>query len=450
MAEAIVLFRKATDLDPNFAQAWSGLSDAYRLQVDYAGVPSAEALPKAERAVRRALELDDQLAEAHASLGGLLLKMGDAPGARSELQRAIELNPNYAPAYNWLGLYFNSNGEFEKALESYATGLEIDPLSPVLNTNRVVNLGFLGRFDAMKTAAERMIEMIPESKFSYWNMFDYEYSVEGNIDRALVWATKVVATDPNDIRGYRDVAFAFMDLSDYQSAEYWTEKAAEIRAENVDVSSARVWLAVLRGDFAAALRYAREVESLSGNQLYDPEVLRILMYDDLARSQGDKALNRYKLSFPELLAGDEYSITRSNYYLVPDLVHLLRETGATDRADRMLQDLILVLDSIGVLGFAGYGPLKAVALAMAGETEAALSELKGAVEAGWRGGWWYVFDHHPLLEPLRDDPEFQSLRAQVAADIATQLENVRRMEASGELPTNWAQPPATTTSLPPS
>ena len=63
------------------------------------------------------------------------------------------------------------------------------------------------------------------------------------------------------------------------------------------------------------------------------------------------------------------------------------------------------------------------------DKERALVALLTAIDAGWRYNWWYFFDHHPALESLRDDPEFQAMRAEIAADMAEQLKNVRKKAA---------------------
>ncbi len=71
----------------------------------------------------------------------------------------------------------------------------------------------------------------------------------------------------------------------------------------------------------------------------------------------------------------------------------------------------------------------AVAHLQSGDKQNALAALRTAIDAGWRYNWWYFFDHHPVLEPLHDDPEFQAMRAEIAADMATQLMNVQKKAA---------------------
>jgi tetratricopeptide (TPR) repeat protein len=79
-----------------------------------------DVIPRARAAALQALKLDDNLAEAHASLGIIKAQYDwDRPGAAQQLRRAIELNPNYASAHQWLGEYFYANGQFDEALTEF-------------------------------------------------------------------------------------------------------------------------------------------------------------------------------------------------------------------------------------------------------------------------------------------------------------------------------------------
>ena len=98
--KAIEYFQQAIAKDPTYALAYAGLADSYSALADYGFVPPKEAFPKAKEAALKALEIDDTLAEAHASLA--LIKTAydwDWSGAEREYQRAIELNPSYADAH---------------------------------------------------------------------------------------------------------------------------------------------------------------------------------------------------------------------------------------------------------------------------------------------------------------------------------------------------------------
>lgn len=125
--QAVEDFRAAIALDPDYAAAYSGLSDSYLLLASYGNLSSKESLRLAEPMARRALELDPELAEAHASFGLLLRDKGDKEGSVSAFQQAIALNPSYSPAHHWLALSYQDLGRFREAGEALRASLEVDP-----------------------------------------------------------------------------------------------------------------------------------------------------------------------------------------------------------------------------------------------------------------------------------------------------------------------------------
>src|SRR5213595_199053 len=116
LRKAIEFFNQAIAKDPNYALAYGGLADSYLLLPNYGSTSSQEALPPARAAVTKALELDDSLAEAHASLGLLDTLDLDLERALSELERAVQLKPNYATAHHWLALADMTLARFDPAI----------------------------------------------------------------------------------------------------------------------------------------------------------------------------------------------------------------------------------------------------------------------------------------------------------------------------------------------
>src|SRR5205809_810707 len=113
--DAIRYFEQAIAADPRYALAYSGLSDAYALQVDYRGVPVAEGLTRARVYARQALALDDSLAEAHTSLGWVLFIYDwDWDGGAQAFRRAVELNPGYATAHQWYSFILAALGQLDR------------------------------------------------------------------------------------------------------------------------------------------------------------------------------------------------------------------------------------------------------------------------------------------------------------------------------------------------
>jgi len=162
MRQAVELFTAATEADPRYALAWSGLADALLLLARYGAVPPRETMPKAREAALRALEETDTLAEPHVSLGQVLWYYEwDIAAAERELRRGIELNPNYAQAHHWLAFDLAEVGRIEEAERSIARALEIDPLSLIIRANAGTVAYFARRFDRAVELCDRALDLDP-------------------------------------------------------------------------------------------------------------------------------------------------------------------------------------------------------------------------------------------------------------------------------------------------
>ncbi len=135
MRRSLVYFERAVELDPEYALAWAGLAGGLSLLADYGFERADRVLPRAEHAVRHALELDPSLAEAYASLGEYHVVRRDGPAAIAALRRALALRPGYAEAHNWLSWVSQVLGDRRTALESAERAVELDPLSPEVVSN---------------------------------------------------------------------------------------------------------------------------------------------------------------------------------------------------------------------------------------------------------------------------------------------------------------------------
>jgi serine/threonine protein kinase/Tfp pilus assembly protein PilF len=133
MQDSIDLFQQAIQKDPQYALAYAGQADAYALLADFSVLPAKEVLPKLESAARKALQLEDSLAEAHTSLAWGQFHQWDWAGAEKQFKRAIELNPDYPTAHTWYGEYLMVLGRFDEAQREMTRALELNPVSPVIN-----------------------------------------------------------------------------------------------------------------------------------------------------------------------------------------------------------------------------------------------------------------------------------------------------------------------------
>ena len=146
--KAVEYFLLATKKDPQYALPYAGLADCYVLLAEYTLLPSKDVLPKAREAAVKALELDDELAEAHASLAAVKVDHEwDWRGAEQELRRAIELNPGYATAHQWYAELLSQEGRHNEAIAEIKRPQELDPLSLIVNTIEGRILVFAGLTD---------------------------------------------------------------------------------------------------------------------------------------------------------------------------------------------------------------------------------------------------------------------------------------------------------------
>lgn len=168
VADGIRFFEQAIEADPGYALAYTGLADSYALALDYRSVPVHEGFEHAKFYARKALELDEGLAEAHASLAwSLFIYDWDWEGAAAEFRRSIQLDPRYPTAYQWYAFLLASQGKFEDALITAHTAQEVDPGSVSIRRGLGYVYFYARRFEQAKYHLLRAIEMNPVAEESY-------------------------------------------------------------------------------------------------------------------------------------------------------------------------------------------------------------------------------------------------------------------------------------------
>jgi len=156
---ALDYFQRTITADSTYALAWVGLSDALLLLHAYGYAAGDDVLPRAEGAVRHALELNPESAEAHASLGLLHSERHEGPAAIREMTRAIELRPGYAEAHNWLSWVHQLSGNRREGLESARRAVTLDPLSSEAVSNLSLSYLTNGDFENALAEAHRVHEI---------------------------------------------------------------------------------------------------------------------------------------------------------------------------------------------------------------------------------------------------------------------------------------------------
>jgi TolB-like protein/Tfp pilus assembly protein PilF len=224
LRKAVDFFQSAIEKDPGYSLAYIGLADTYQMLHGYGVSSAGDVFPKAKIAILKALEIDENLSEAHTSLGWIKFFFEwDWPGAETSFRRALELNPDSAQGYHWLGWYLGAMGRYEEALSAFERSRELDPLSLIINSA------------------------------SIWC-----YNVSGQTDKATEQYHKTIELDENYPRAHFWYGLTLLQMNEIEKALEQFETAVEISGGNPQ------YLSALAYAYALAER-KEEAEELLGS-----------------------------------------------------------------------------------------------------------------------------------------------------------------------------------------
>ncbi len=226
LKKATEQFKLATDRDPNYALAFTGLADSYALAPEYAGTPWSETAPQARKYAERAIALDRQLGEPHATLAIVAHKLWQWDEAEKEFKQAIELNPNYATAFHWYSILLKDLGRYDEAEKAIKRAAELDPLSGAIGCN---------------------ISMI--------------YQVQNDQEASVKNSLKLIELDPSFGRAYEYLGLSYLKLGRKEEAVKTMEKAVELTNRQNVVLSELGYVYGRTGNRDKALAVARELEA---------------------------------------------------------------------------------------------------------------------------------------------------------------------------------------------
>jgi len=265
LEKSLECFRDAIDIDSSYALAHAGLADAYTLlgDVGLTAILPKEAFSKARKSAIKALEIDQTLAEARASLGHIHMHCYEWAEARGELERAIELNPNYAHARQLHAFYLAFNGRIEEAGAEMDRALRLDPLSLPINTDVGVIHYFAREYDQAIDQYRKTVEL--DSNFDrahFWlaaaceqkqryeeAIAEYRIAIElsrgsleahaslghayaraGRRDEALLIFEELNSDSPRKYVSPYDLAIINLGLGESEAAIKWLDRACDEHA----------------------------------------------------------------------------------------------------------------------------------------------------------------------------------------------------------------------------
>ncbi len=301
VTQAVADYRQAIQLDPTYAPSYAGLAGALTLAADYKDVPSLQVLPEAEAAAVKALQLDDSLASAHATLGQIRVYSLQFPGALDEFQRAIQLNPGDANAHHWHALALADAGKNEEAISEMNLAQELDPRSLIINANLswvfylarrnddaiaqaqktvamepsfAVAHGYLGQAFLAKGEYEKALGELQQALTLSGNETSFKaelgnaYAVAGKKSEALAILHELLQMSVQQYVSPYSIALVYAGLGDQDQAFQWLDKAYDEHSVRLINIAVHPRLAGLRGDprFAALVRrIGLPMPSIAGN-----------------------------------------------------------------------------------------------------------------------------------------------------------------------------------------
>lgn len=255
LRKGIEYFNQAIEEDPSYAAAYDGLSDSYALLALRGIVPHQAAFRRAKAAAKKALEIDDSLGEAHASLAHIRLHEWDWTGLDEEFKRALDLNPGHSIAYHWYSEYLTTMGRADESIEIIQKAMEVDPLSPITWVGVAGRLYLARRYDEAIKVTREGFEVNPNHFLlhlvlgrAYLQIEMYQeavaemqkaVSLSGNSTEALSGLARAYAA-----AGSRVEARTIIEELIAQSAEHYVSpySIAKIHASLEDKEQAFTWL----------------------------------------------------------------------------------------------------------------------------------------------------------------------------------------------------------------
>ncbi len=290
---AIRYFEQAIEKDARYAPAWAGIADSYNLLSEHGDVSRKETYPKARAAVNKALEIDDQLAEAHTSLGSLImLNESDWFNAEREYKLGISLNPNYATAHHWYAEWLSYNGRIAEAVQEISKAVDLDPLSPAILKDKGLTLYYARDYDG-----------------------------------ALEYGKKTLELDPNFVSVHRLLSLAYQGKGMFAEAIGENQRWGDLTGNRFEASIALAQCYAVAGKRSEALELIESVnsENLSGGNLFRGIALvyAALRENDLAFTWFERSYERREESLGTLKVDPKVDPLRSDLRFVS----LLKKVG---------------------------------------------------------------------------------------------------------------------------
>ncbi len=427
---AIDHFRRAIEIDDQYAEAHAALADAYLSLATYfhGGMQAEEAVPLSEPLIARAIGLDPELAQAYVANAMLQILQNDSLAAEEAITTAIELQQSYPRAYRVFANLRWRQLRRSDAIELAEYASRLDPLSGSIQIELGRYYEAVGRYEEALSNYLTAEAVLPDNALAPIYIGALKYLVFGEVAESLTWYERAAELDPESPSMQATAALPLMELGFLEQAQAHVDRGMSLDPDVFWTRFTSMMLHIRNDERAAALEDAEAMRSIFPNQW---TALRLLRDRDIEDGDPAAALARYAETNPELTEPDTPDVATYNYRAAVDLAAVYLAMGNREKARHIADSALAVMDGLSREGIFGYYLTDVSALTIRGDHEAALQRLEEAIDGGFRVRVWYTLDYDQNLEPIRDLPRFQAIREKHQRAIDLEAERARSMRAAG-------------------
>lgn len=419
LRQAIDYFEQAISLEPFYAKAHLGLANSYFFMHGYASWTFEEARKKAWPSLRKALEIEPNLAGAYATIGLFLSKEGInnfnqadpelLVRAEQAFKKAIKLSPNDANTYHWYGVLYFEQGKFDDAISMLNKALLLNPLSPTVHKMLAQVHLYSNRYNTAQKLYHRSTILKPDNgplhlydiKFHRIQISDIKQLFDKSPSGSAVYE-KCERVSPCFIR-----TVISLGLNDSETAQFWRNKMESSRGDyNVLDSWMRILDAAANNDITSIIAHLEEILVNRGYRPFDRSLLIVAL---LQANNLDVAKRHVLLLNPTI---EKQMVNADNYLELINYAHLLKLQNKPIQAATKLEEIATFLAKSKLFDQQSQLMVQSEVHAMLGNNKQAIDFFAKALAQGWLPDfsreWWSLKDNIHFLS-LKGNAKFELL-----------------------------------------